>query len=178
MRISTTTRKVVISFLCFSILLSSVDSVAFAKVFIQDNIITPSDAYEVWLDEYHMFNWSNCEENGVLFGTFKVINGSDVDFIICDIDTYSILREGNEVDIPYLRSDISSLNYSFSIPYKGTWCIVFRNDNSQSRVLVRGTIDYSPPSMALEQVIMQGLSVSVVIVLLIVVIIKLKSRKN
>jgi hypothetical protein len=113
-----------------------------------DNTLRPLADIDVWIDglSWYSYYFSGCDEGGLLYGSFEVTSGSDIDFFICDRATYNSFADGYSVTVYNLRENVGSLSYSFNIPEDGTWHVVYRNEAWFTRKHIEGTINYSSPA--------------------------------
>ena len=114
----------------------------------QESDIQPLADIDVWVEMggSYAFYWTQLDEDDVIYVDFEVTYGSDIDFFICDGETYDLWSGGNSVTVPVLRENVGSYSTSFRVPSDGEWNVVFDNDNWLVRKHIEGTIEIQYPT--------------------------------
>lgn len=82
----------------------------------------------------------------MIYVDFEVTSGSDIDFFICDGETYDLWNDGNTVTVSVLHENVGSYSTSFRVPSDGEWRVVFYNDNWFTRKHIEGTVEVRVPT--------------------------------
>jgi len=77
---------------------------------------------------YHV-RYGYFEKGAGLIGYFEVTSGGnrDIDFFIVDSENYQKFENGKEFSCYLLHEKVTSLNWTFRVPYSDTWYVVYSN---------------------------------------------------
>jgi hypothetical protein len=139
----------------------------------QENDMRPLVDVDVWIDQlsWHSYYWTQLDEDDVIYVDFEVTSGSDIDFFICDGDTYDLWSDGNSVTVSVLHENVGSYSTSFRVPSDGEWRVVFVNDNWLIRKHVEGTVQVQSPTSPSNTLLgMAGLGILILVIVGIAVV--------
>lgn len=85
---------------------------------------------DVWIDQRPSYSYqAQLDANYVIYVSFEITSGLDIDFFICDEENYDLWSDGQGAIAYRIHENVGSYSTSFSVPSDGEWRVVFSNDN-------------------------------------------------
>lgn len=149
------------AFLVLVITLVLLPLAAQAAVIGQSEIIMELDA-DFWIEPGERRVWFGLTGE-VIYIQVRVASGDGLEFFICDDNNYDDWRDGLAATLYEHQQSMTSVSLVYDVPRIDDWRVVFNNEDDETQHLVGWVGLDPPPLLTIDNAIMIGGAISVVI---------------